>query len=288
VDDAVTAAFEQHRAQLRAIAYRMLGSLAEADDAVQETWLRLARTDAGEVRSLPAWLTTVVARVCLDALRSRTARREDSLDVRLPDPIVTDAADPAQQAVLTDAVGLALMVVLDTLSPPERLAFVLHDVFAVPFAEIAPILDRSSAATKQLASRARQRLRAGGRPETDVARQRAVLDAFLAAARDGDFARLLAVLHPDVELRADAGLGPLGPSRRLRGASAVAGQALRFSGLADSARPVLVNGAAGLLAAPHGRPVALLTATIVGGRIRELDILADPDRLYRLLGGLAL
>jgi RNA polymerase sigma-70 factor (ECF subfamily) len=277
--------FEQHRAHLRGVAYRMLGSLAEADDAVQEAWLRYDRTDTDDVRNLRGWLTTVVARICLDLLRARSARREDPLDVHIPDPIVTSDPrhDPEQQAVLADSVGLALLVVLDTLTPAERLAFVLHDVFAVPFDQIAPILDRTPAATKQLASRARRRLRSAPvSSDTPPARQREILDAFLAAARDGDFDGLLAVLHPDVLLRADAGSSPIGPSQLLRGAAQVAGQALRFAAVARYARPVLVNGSPGLLAVVEDRPMSLMSATIVGDRIVELNILADQDRLSRL------
>jgi RNA polymerase sigma-70 factor (ECF subfamily) len=275
--------FEAHRVRLRAVAYRMLGSLADADDAVQETWLRLARSDISGVQNLGGWLTTVAARVCLDMLRARAARREDPL--HLPDPILSPAAGPGpeEQALLADSVGLALLVVLDTLSPTERLAFVLHDVFAVPFEEIARILDRSPAAAKQLASRARRRLGgAAPAPDADLARQREIVDAFLAAARDGDFGALLAVLDPDVVLRADAGAGPLGPSRLVHGSRAVAGQALGFARFARFARPVLVNGTPGLIAAPDGRPISVLGMTIRGDKIVEIDVLADPDRLGRL------
>jgi RNA polymerase sigma factor (sigma-70 family) len=290
---------EEHRAHLRSVAYRMLGSLSEADDAVQETWLRLYRSGADDVRDLRAWLTTVVSRVCLDMLRSRASRREDSLDsgVHVPDPIVTPAGeDPADQAALADSVGLALLVVLDTLSPAERLAFVLHDIFAVPFEEIGGILERSPAAAKQLASRARQRLRAapardplsasapGGGPAAGarLARQWAVVDAFLAAAREGDFDRLLTILDPDVVLRSDAGKGPLGPSVLVRGAREAITQAQRYAPLGKFARPVLVNGAPGLLVVRQGQPLALLAVTVHGDVITEMDILADPDRLARL------
>ena len=278
------AEFQAHRAHLRAVAYRMLGSLTEADDAVQETWLRLTSTDTGDVRNLRAWLTTVVSRVCLDMLRARTARREDPLDVHLPDPVVTSAADdPEQHALLADSVGLALLVVLDTLSPAERLAFVLHDIFAVPFEQIGPILDRSPAAAKQLASRARHRLRGATVPAAaDAARQREVADAFLAAARGDDFEGLLAVLDPAVVLRADAGTGPLGPSRLINGASDVAVQGRRFARLARFARPVLVNGTPGFLIAPNGQPLALIGLAVRDGKITEIDILADPQRLSRL------
>jgi RNA polymerase sigma factor (sigma-70 family) len=281
--------FETHRAHLRAVAYRMLGSVTEADDAVQETWLRLARSDPGAVQNLPGWLTTVTARVCLDMLRARAARREDPLDAHVPDPILSraDGGDPEQQAMLADSVGLALLVVLDTLTPTERLAFVLHDIFAVPFDQIAPILDRSPAAAKQLASRARQRLRAAAPPRTppplraaDVARQRHIVDAFLAAARNGDFAGLLALLDPDVVLRADAGAA--GSSRVVRGAHTVADQVLAFAPLARYARPVLVNGTPGLLATQNGQPLSVLGITLRGAKIVEIDILADPTRLQQL------
>jgi RNA polymerase sigma-70 factor (ECF subfamily) len=282
--DGSTAQFQAHRAHLRAVAYRMLGSLSEADDAVQETWLRLNRSGA-EVDNLRAWLTTVVSRVCLDMLRARVTRHEEPLDAHVPDPVVTAAGDdPEEQAVLADSVGLALLVVLDTLSPSERLAFVLHDIFAVPFERIGPILDRSPAAAKQLASRARRRLSEVGSAEadTDPARQREVLDAFLAASRDGDFAGLLAVLDPDVVLRADAGSSPFGPSRLLRGASEVAAQAMSYAPMARFAHPVLVNGTPGHLIARDGRPLVVIGVTSRAGKITEIDILADPDRLSRL------
>jgi RNA polymerase sigma factor (sigma-70 family) len=289
------AQFEALRPQLRAVAYRMLGSLSEADDAVQESWLRLSRSGSGsgsgsgDIVNLRAWLTTVVSRVCLDMLRARSARREDSLDdVHVPDPVVTQVSDdPAEHALLADSVGLALLVVLDTLSPTERLAFVLHDIFSVPFDQVGVILDRSPAAAKQLASRARQRLR-GAAPAaaTDPSRQREIVNAFQAAAGEGDIAGLLSVLAPDVVLRADVGVGasagPLGPSRLLRGAEDVAAQAIQFAALARFARPVLVNGTPGFLVAPHGQPFALIGLTIANDKISEIDILADPDRLARL------
>jgi RNA polymerase sigma factor (sigma-70 family) len=278
------AQFEAHRPQLRAVAYRMLGSLSEADDAVQESWLRLSRSGAEDIVNLRAWLTTVVSRVCLDMLRARTARREDPLDVHVPDPVVTEASDdPEEHALLADSVGLALLVVLDTLSPAERLAFVLHDIFAVPFDQIGAILDRSPAAAKQLASRARQRLR-GATPTTatDPSRQREIVDAFQAAAGEGDLAGLLSVLAPDVVLRADAGASPLAPSRLIRGAEEVAAQAIQFAALARFAHPVLVNGTPGFLVAPHGQPFALIGLTTHNDKITEIDILADPDRLNRL------
>ena len=292
--------FEAQRAHLRSVAYRMLGSLNEAEDAVQEAWLRLSRTDTGDVRDLRAWLTTVVSRVCLDMLRSRATRREDSLDVHVPDPVVTRVDDdPAEHALLADSVGMALLVVLDTLPPAERLAFVLHDVFAVPFEQIGPILDRTPAAAKQLASRARHRLRAApahqgatsadGGPaaassagRADLARQWTVVDAFLAASREGDFDGLLAILDPDVVLRADAGAGPFGPSVLIRGAREVIAQAQRFASLGRFARPVLVNGAPGFLVVRDGESLALMAATVQNDKITEMDILADPVRLRQL------
>jgi RNA polymerase sigma factor (sigma-70 family) len=297
--------FEAHRAHLRSVAYRMLGSLNEADDAVQESWLRLSRADTGDVRDLRAWLTTVVSRVCLDMLRSRTTRREDSLDAHVPDPIVTRVDDdPAEHAILADSVGIALLVVLDTLPPAERLAFVLHDVFAVPFEQIGPILDRSPAAAKQLASRARHRLRTApahpvatsadagptAAPPTgsaDLARQWTVVDAFLAASQQGDFEGLLAILDPDVVLRADAGAGPFGPSELVRGATAVIAQAQRFAPLGRFARPVLVNGGPGFIVVRDGEPLAVMALTVQDDKITEMDVLADPVRLSRLdLAGL--
>jgi RNA polymerase sigma factor (sigma-70 family) len=284
--DWLAAEFQEHRAHLRAVSYRMLGSLAEADDAVQETWLRLTSVDPGDVRNLRAWLTTVVSRVCLDMLRARTARRENPLDVHVPDPIVTQD-DPEEHALLADSVGLALLVVLDTLSPAERLAFVLHDVFAVPFEQIGSTLDRSPAAAKQLASRARHRLRGAGPPAADPARQRAVAEAFLAASRGDDFDGLLAVLDPAVVLRADAGHGPMGPSQLITGAREVATQAHRFAGLARLAHPVLVNGTPGFLVAADGQPLAVIGIAVRDDKITEIDILADPERLSQLdLAGL--
>ncbi|HZD73373.1 MAG TPA: sigma-70 family RNA polymerase sigma factor, partial [Actinomycetota bacterium] len=245
--------FEEHRSNLRAVAYRMLGSLAEADDAVQEAWLRLSRADAKGVQNLGGWLTTVVGRVCLDMLRSRGSRREEPLGAHVPDPIVSlgKRLDPEHEALLADSIGLALLVVLQTLAPAERLAFVLHDMFDVPFHQIAPILQRSPAAARQLASRARRRVKgAAPVPDVDLARQQAVVGAFLAATRGGDFGALLAVLDPDVVARADAGAVPAGVSRVIRGASAVAEQALAFAQrLGPFARPALVNGAAGIVAA---------------------------------------
>jgi RNA polymerase sigma factor (sigma-70 family) len=273
--------FEAHRGRLRAVAYRMLGSASEADDAVQEAWLRLGRAGAGEVDNLGGWLTTVVARVCLDLLRARASRREQPLEPHLPDPVVgpEGGLGPEDEALLAEGVGLALQVVLDTLTPAERLAFVLHDLFAVPFDEVAAVLGRSPAATRQLASRARRRVRgAAPAPDPDLARQRQAVDAFLAAARGGDVDALVAVLDPDVVLRAEQP----GAFREARGAAALASAALGFARLADFARPVLVNGAAGVVAAPHGRPFSVLGFTVVGGRIVAIDILADPARLRRL------
>ncbi|MFI7609718.1 sigma-70 family RNA polymerase sigma factor [Nonomuraea terrae] len=276
--------FEAHRSQLRAVAYRMLGSVSEADDAVQETWLRFERTDTADVRNLGAWLTTVVGRVCLNLLRSRETRREEPLEIRMPDPVISEAggADPEQEALLADSVGLALLVVLQTLEPAERLAFVLHDMFAVPFDEIAPVLDRTPAATRQLASRARRRVQgAAVRPDPDVARQREVVEAFLAASRGGDFDALVAVLHPDVVLRTDS--GPVaGAWNELRGALTVAEQAFMFRRFAEFARPVLVNGVPGVLTVRDGRPLSVMAFTVAGGKVVALDILADGDRLARL------
>jgi RNA polymerase sigma factor (sigma-70 family) len=277
--------FEVNRSQLRAVAYRMLGSVSEADDAVQETWLRLNRSDTAGVENLRAWLTTVVARVSLDMLRSRASRREEPMGTHLPEPIVSreDGHDPEHEALLADSVGLAMLVVLETLAPAERLAFVLHDMFAVPFDEIAPILERSPAATRQLASRARRRVQgARPKPDADLAGQRRLVDAFLAAARDGDFDALLAVLDPDVVLRVDRGVLQPAASRVLRGAPAVAGQALTFARLARLARPALVNGTAGFVVMAPGRPVAVAGFTIGRDRIVEIDILADRARLREL------
>ena len=276
--------FEKHRAHLRAVAYRMLGSATEAEDAVQESWIRLGRTDVSDVENLRGWLTTVVARVCMDMLRTRTARREDPLDVRVPDPILTRAdVDPESEAMLADSVGLALLVVLETLEPAERLAFVLHDIFGMTFDEIAPIVDRSAAATRQLASRARRRVQSKApSSERDLRRQRPVVDAFVAAVREGDFERLVSVLDPDVVLRADGG-ALAGASRVVRGAPAVLEQAERFSRLGLSNQLVLVNGSLGFVSRrPDGRLFAVLGFTIASGKIVEIDILADPERLSRL------
>jgi RNA polymerase sigma factor (sigma-70 family) len=270
--------FEAHRDHLRAVAYRMLGSASEADDAVQEAWLRLDRADANVIQNTRAWLTTVVARICLDMLRARTARREVHLDTPLP----ADSPDPDHEAMLADSVGLALLVVLDTLSPAERLAFVLHDMFAVPFQEIAPILGRSVAATKMLASRARHRVRTAQAPAVDPGRQRRVVDAFLAASRTGDFDALLEVLDPDVMVRADATAAPSGTPIRLGGAHTVARQALAFSRLAKHARVGLVNGAPAILVKPQDRLVTVMAFTITNGKIVAIDIIGEPQRLSQL------
>ncbi len=282
--------FEAHRGHLRAVGYRMLGSLMEAEDAVQETWVRISRADAREVENLGGWLTTAVSRVCLNMLRSRRSRREDSLDVHVPDPIVDRAGgvDPEHEAILADSVGLALLVVLEKLAPAERVAFVLHDVFAMPFDEIAEVVGRSSTATRQLASRARRRVRtegSGQAPDEDRSHQRAAVDAFLAAARGGDLAGLLAVLDPNVILRADGGPTPAGGTREVRGARAVAGLSISFTrrlaGLA--ARPALVNGAAGIVSrGPDGQLLSIMGFTIAHGKIVEIDILADVARLAAL------
>jgi len=276
--------FESNRPRLRAVAYRMLGSVSEADDAVQEAWLRLNRSDASAVENLEGWLTTVVARVSLDILRSRKARHEEPLHGYVPEPIVSreDEADPEYEALLADSVGLAMLVVLDNLAPAERLAFVLHDMFAVPFDEIAPIVERSPDAARQLASRARRRVRGSAPvPDPDLDRQREVVDAFLAAARDGDFDALVAVLDPDVVLRADR--GPTRPgSVEVHGAEEVARRALSFARLAPAARPALVNGAAGFVVAPGGRPFAVVGFTVTDGKIIEIDLLADRERLRAL------
>ena len=276
--------FEEHRARLRAVAYRMLGSLSEADDAVQEAWLRLSLADTRDVENLGGWLTTVVARVSLNMLRSRRSRREEPLGVRQPEPIIdrADGADPEHQALLADSVGLALLVVLETLPPAERLAFVLHDMFAVPFDEIAPIVGRSPEAARQLASRARRRVQ-GERtvPDADLDRQREVVDAFLAAARKGEFAALVAVLDPDVVVRADMGAVP-GASREVRGAEAVASQALMYARHGVLAHPALINGVAGAVSLRDGKAISVGAFTVSGGKIVAIDILADPERLSQL------
>jgi RNA polymerase sigma factor (sigma-70 family) len=274
--------FEQYRRHLRAVAYRMLGSLTDADDAVQEAWIRVSRADRDSVENLGGWLTTVTARVCLDMLRSRRARPEQPLEIHLPDPIVTSADDdPEQQALLVDAVGIALLVVLDRLSPPERLAFVLHDTFGVPFEQIAPLVDRTPEAARKLASRARQRVQgAHATPDPDIARQRQVVNAFLAAAREGDFDGLLAVLHPDVVLRADFGADNDIIERN--GVQAVTEMVSNFASLAAFAHPVLINGAVGVLIAPEGKPFALNAYTVVDDKITAIHILADQARISQL------
>jgi RNA polymerase sigma factor (sigma-70 family) len=278
--------FEENRTHLRAVAYRMLGSLSEADDAVQEAWIRLNRSDASEIDNLGGWLTTVVSRVCLNMLRSRKSRREEPLEeVHLPDPVVSrvDAVDPEHEALLADSVGLALLVVLDTLAPAERLAFVLHDMFAVPFDEIAPIVGRSPAAARQLASRGRRRVQgAAPAPDADLTRQREVVDAFFAAARDGDFDGLVAVLDPDVVLRSDGGARRPDATVLVRGSREVAGRALMFARLSPFVRPTLVNGVAGVVVAPHGRPFSVMAFTVRAGKIVAIDSIADPERLAQL------
>jgi RNA polymerase sigma-70 factor (ECF subfamily) len=281
-DEQLTADFEEQRPHLRAVAYRMLGSVSEADDAVQEAWLRAERADTSEVRNMRAWLTTVVARVSLDMLRSRKSKREEPFGVHVPDPIVSgeERLQPEHEALLADSVGLALLVVLETLNPDERLAYVLHDMFAVPFDDIAPIIERSPAATRQLASRARRRVEAEETvPDPDLGRQREVVGAFMAASRDGDFEGLVAVLHPDVVLRADM---EGGVTRLVRGAAAVAGQAEMYRERERFSRLALVNGAAGMVVASDEETYAVLGFTVANGRIVAIDILADPARLERL------
>lgn len=274
--------FEEHRTHLRAVAYRMLGSVSEADDAVQEAWLKLSRSEAGEIHNLGGWLTTVVARISLNMLRSRATHREEPLGVHIPDPIIdpADGTDPEHEALVADSVGLALLIVLEMLSPAERLAFVLHDMFGVPFDEIAPILERSPEATRQLASRARRRVQ-GERtaPDPDLRRQREVVDAFLAASREGDFHALVAVLDPDVVLRADFGGGR---TQEIRGAEVVASRAEAFSRLDLVVHPVLINGAVGAISTREGRPFSIGAVTVRNGRIVELDFITDPERLARL------
>lgn len=276
--------FEEHRAHLRAVAYRMLGSLTEADDAVQDAWLRLSRTGPSEVENLQAWLTTVVARVCLNTLRSRNVRREESLPVHVPDPVI---ASPEEQALLADSVGLALLVVLDTLAPAERLAFVLHDMFQLPFEQIAPMVGRTPVAARQLASRARRRIKGAEvpTPDADLARQHEVVDAFFQAARAGDFDALVALLDPAVVLRLDAGAAPSAASMVRNGAAVVARQALRGlrSGLPGAeVLPALVNGAAGVIVTVDGRPLTVMGFTVSDGRIVEIDAIADPERVARI------
>ncbi|MGV9313016.1 sigma-70 family RNA polymerase sigma factor [Streptomyces sp. NPDC003691] len=283
-NDLLAARFEEHRGHLRAVAYRMLGSSGEAEDAVQDAWLRVSRSGTGGVENLGGWLTTIVSRVCLNMLASRARRQEDPLDiVRVPDPVIggPEGGNPEHQAELADSVGLALLVVLETLAPAERLAFVLHDLFAVPFDEIAPIVDRSPAATRQLASRARRRVQGTPAPDSDVHQQRAVVDAFLAAAHEGDFEGLIAVLDPDVVVRSD--WGALRPGAVVRGADQAARNAIMYTRLAAGARPALVNGEAGFVSmAPDGSPFSVMAFTIRGGKIVEINALAGADRLAGL------
>ncbi|WP_336211718.1 sigma-70 family RNA polymerase sigma factor [Nonomuraea sp. LPB2021202275-12-8] len=284
--DLLAEGFEQNRIRLKAVAYRMLGSLAEADDAVQEAWLRASRSDPGGVHSLGAWLTTIVARVCLNVLRSRAARHEELMGVRVPDPVIsrTDGTNPEDEALLADSVGLALQVVLETLTPAERLAFVLHDMFDLPFDEIAPMVGRSPATARQLASRARRRVRGAEvhAPDPDIGRQREVVDAFFAAARRGDFDALVAALDPDVVLRSDGGTARPDAFVLVRGAADVAGRALMFAPHFTVVRPALVNGAAGAVVTRDGQAVAVIGFTVSRGRIVALDAIADPERLLRL------
>ncbi len=281
----LTERFEEHRSHLRAVSYRMLGSLAEADDAVQETWLRLSRSDISEVENLGGWLTTVVSRVCLNMLRSRASRREDSMDAYPTDPAGSreDTVDPEQEAVMADSVGLALLVVLDRLAPAERLAFVLHDLFAVPFDEIAPMIEKTPAATRQLASRARRRVKGAPLvPEADLTRRRHVVEAFLAATRGGNFDALVTLLHPDVVLRADTAVVPTPAPILLRGAVTVATNAMAAMQRAQATAPALVDGTVGLAMAPLGRLFLVLGFTIEDGLITEIDIVAEPERLGAL------
>jgi RNA polymerase sigma-70 factor (ECF subfamily) len=279
----LTNRFEDHRSHLRAVAYRMLGSVTEADDALQAVWLRIRDHDPAGVHNMQAWLTTIVGRTCLNMLRSRGSRREE-LSAHVPDPVVEfeERGDPEHEALLADSVGLAMLVVLDALTPAERLAFVMHDVFAVPFAQIATMLDRSESATQQLASRARRRVQGVPQPDPDLARQRGVVDAFFAAARDGDFDALVAVLDPDVERRIDGGELRAEASLVLRGAAAVAGHTATYSKLYPFVRPALVNGAAGAVVAPHGQPFSVMAFTVTNGKITRIDALLDPERLGRL------
>jgi len=278
--------FEEHRPHLRAVAYRMLGSLAEADDAVQDSWLRLSRSGADGVGNLGGWLTTIVARVCLNALRSRNVRREHPFGGHLPDPVVSPdgALQPEEEALLADSVGLALLVVLDSLPPAERLAFVLHDTFGLPFAEIAPMVGRTPAAARQLASRARRRVKGADlpAPDPDLARQREVVDAFFRASRGGDFDALVALLHPDVVLRSDFGAGRSAAAKVTRGAAAVARRALLGALPGARLHPALVNGAAGVVVTVAGRPFAVMGFVVAAGKIVEIDAIADPARVRRI------
>jgi RNA polymerase sigma factor (sigma-70 family) len=285
-DERLAEGFEKNRTRLRAVAYRMLGSLAEADDAVQEAWLRLSRSDADDIDNLDAWLTTVVVRICLNVLRSRKTRREEPMGVHVPDPIIShvDGVTPEDAALLADSVGLALQVVLDTLVPAERIAFVLHDMFDLPFDEIAPMIGRSPAMARQLASRARRRLRGNEipTPDPDIGRQREAVDAFFAAAHRGELQSLIAVLDPDVVLRADEGPARPDGSVVVHGAHSVASRALLFDRPGARVRPALVNGAAGVVTTVNDRPVAVMAFTVSGGTIVRIDVMADPERLARL------
>jgi RNA polymerase sigma factor (sigma-70 family) len=278
--------FEEHRPHLRAVAYRMLGSLAEADDAVQNTWLRISGADTREVINLGGWLTTITARVCLNMLRTRNIRREESFDGHIPDPLISpeEVPQPEDEAILADSVSLALLVVLDTLSPPERLAFVLHDMFQMPFSEIAPMIGRSASAARQLASRARRRVLGAEipAPDPDLARQREVVDAFFRASRGGDFEALVALLHPDVVLRTDYGTRRPGALKVFHGAPAVARQALIGALPGAELHPALVNGTAGMVITVHGRPYAVIGFTVADGKIAEIDAIADPERVKRI------
>lgn len=277
--------FEQNRGRLWAVAFRMLGASGEADEAVQEAWLRLARSDAEEIESLPSWLTTVVARICLDMLRARKARQEEPLGPHVPDPIVSpvEGGDPEHEALVADSVGLAMLGVLETLGPEERVAFVLHDMFSVPFEQVADLLDRSPVAARKAASRARKRVEAEPTaPDVGLERQREVVDAFFAAAREGDFDALVEVLHPEVVIRADGGEARPSANHVIRGGVEVAGRAMTFANLAPFIRPVLVNGVAGVLVAPQGKPFSVMAFTVVGGKVVAIDALADPVRLENL------
>jgi RNA polymerase sigma-70 factor (ECF subfamily) len=277
--------FEQNRGRLWAVAFRMLGASGEADEAVQEAWLRLARSDPDGIENLTSWLTTVVARICLDMLRARKARREEPLGPHVPDPIVSplEGSDPEHEALVADSVGLAMLGVLETLSPEERVAFVLHDMFAVPFEQVGDLIDRSPVAARKAASRARKRVEAEPTaPDVDLERQREVVDAFFEAAREGDFDALVAVLHPEIVLRSDGGAARPSANHLIRGAAEVASRALTFSHLGPFARPVLVNGVPGVLVAPQGKPFSVMAFTVAGGKVAAIDVLADPDRLERL------
>jgi RNA polymerase sigma factor (sigma-70 family) len=274
--------FEQNRSRLRAVAFRMLGASGEAEEAVQEAWLRLARSEAGEIENLPSWLTTVVARICLDMLRARRVRREEPLGPHVPDPIVSPVAgsDPEHEALLADAVGLAMLGVLETLSPEERVAFVLHDTFAVPFEQIADLIDRSPAAARKAASRARQRVEdEPTTPDVDLGRQQEVVEAFFEASRRGDFDALVEVLHPEIVLRSDGGAARPSANHVIRGAAEVASRALTFADLSPFVEPVLVNGVAGVVVAPEGKTFAVMAFTVIGGQVAAIDVLADPSRL---------